>query len=70
MCDACMLYVITIDLSLLPTRGPCSKYEIPNEDDTGSIKGKLTFTLESEPLKVSILYVGRKNNYNNYASCL
>ena len=40
-----------IDLSLLPTRGPCSKYELDIAE--GKFKGKLELTYESDPMRVS-----------------
>ena len=42
-----------VDLSLLPTRGPCSKYELNIEE--GQFKGKLELSYESEPMRVSYL---------------
>ena len=49
----CALYIY-IDLSLLPTRGPCSKYELDIAE--GKFKGKLELTYESDPLRVSDNY--------------
>ena len=40
-----------VDLSLLPTRGPCSNYELDIAE--GKFKGKLDLTYESDPLRVS-----------------
>ena len=40
-----------IDLSLLPSRGPCSKYELDIAE--GKFKGKLELTYESDPMRVS-----------------
>ena len=42
---------VHIDFSLLPTRGPCSKYELDIAE--GKFKGKLELTYESDPLRVS-----------------
>ena len=38
------------DLSLLPTRGPCSKYELDIAE--GQFKGKINFSLEGGILRV------------------
>ena len=42
-----------LDLSLLPTRGPCSKYEVSIAE--GEFRGKLELTFESEPMRVSYI---------------
>ena len=42
---------LPIDLSLLPTRGPCSKYELDIEE--GKFRGKFDFSLTGPPLRVS-----------------
>ena len=47
-----ILYLQSADLSLLPTRGPCSKYEVSIAE--GEFKGKLKLTFESEPMRVSV----------------
>jgi acetylornithine deacetylase len=39
------------DLSVLPTRGPCSKYNITDSTTGESFKAELTFTIEGDPLK-------------------
>lgn len=40
-----------VDLSLLPTRGPCSKYELDIPE--GQFRGKFEFSLTGPPLRVS-----------------
>jgi acetylornithine deacetylase/succinyl-diaminopimelate desuccinylase-like protein len=49
----CVSYIVHIhvDLSLLPTRGPCSKYELDIAE--GKFIGKLELIYESDPLRVS-----------------
>ena len=47
-----MLPCNTIDFSLLPTRGPCSRYEIDTPE--GKVRGKLEFTIVGEMLRVSL----------------
>lgn len=47
-----ILYLQSADLSLLPTRGPCSKYEVSIAE--GEFRGKLELTFESEPMRVSV----------------
>ncbi|XP_019863918.1 PREDICTED: acetylornithine deacetylase-like [Amphimedon queenslandica] len=39
------------DLSILPCRGPCSKYDITDTATGASFRAKLTFTIEGAPLK-------------------
>lgn len=46
------LHVFTIDFSVLPTRGPCSKYSITDTTTGESFTGKLTFTFEGDAMKV------------------
>ena len=46
---------ICIDLSLLPTRGPCSKYDISIAE--GNFRGQLELSFESEPMRVSNMYL-------------
>lgn len=41
---------VLADLSLLPTRGPCSKYEISIPE--GDFKGKIEMKFEGDPFKV------------------
>ena len=45
-------YFSSTDFSILPTRGPCSKYDITDEATGDSFRGKLTFKVEGEPFKV------------------
>lgn len=40
------------DLSILPTRGPCSKYHINIAE--GEFKGKIEIKFEGDPFKVSV----------------
>ena len=47
---------VHVDLSLLPTRGSCSKYELDIAE--GKFKGKLELTYESDPLRVRDIYKG------------
>ena len=56
--------LVYVDLSLLPTRGPCSKYELDIAE--GKFKGKLELTYESDPLRVSVsrLYESEIINFN------
>ena len=41
-----------VDLSVLPTRGPCSKYELSIAE--GDFRGALDLTFESEPMRVGV----------------
>ena len=45
---------VSIDISLLPTRGLCSKYEITDSDTGESFRGKLIFTVEGDAYRVTI----------------
>ena len=40
----------SIDLSLLPNRGPCSRYEIATPE--GRVRGRLEFTIIGHTLRV------------------
>lgn len=44
------------DLSLLPCRGPCSKYDITDTATGASFRAKLSFNVEGTPLKVDIIF--------------
>ena len=46
------LSLLLTDLSLLPTRGPCSKYELDLPE--GQFRGKLIFTVQGGILRVSL----------------
>ena len=54
-CTHIHVHVHASDLSLLPTRGPCSKYELDLPE--GQFKGKLIFTLEGGILRVCTMYM-------------
>ena len=41
---------VCVDPSALPTRGPCSKYEISIPE--GDFKGKISIKFEGDPFKV------------------
>ena len=47
-----LVHYIIIDLSLLPTRGPCSKYSISDSNNGETITGKVEFQLMGEVFKV------------------
>ena len=51
-CGCGLLRDLIADLSLLTTRGPCSKYLISIPE--GEFRGKLTLTFEGDPFKVSM----------------
>ena len=46
------MMVIYADLSILPTRGPCSKYHINIPE--GEFKGKIEIKFEGDPFKVGV----------------
>ena len=46
----CIVMCILVDVSMLPSRGPCSKYAISIAE--GDFKGKLELSFESEPMRV------------------
>ena len=45
--------VFFADFSVLPTHGPCSKYNITDTATGKSFDGKVTLTFEGEPYKVN-----------------
>ena len=47
-----VLSIVLLDLSLLPTRGPCSKYSIYDSNNEETITGKIEFQLMGEVFKV------------------
>ena len=53
------------DLSLLPTRGPCSKYELDIEE--GQFKGKFEFSLTGPPLRVSRMTCRKGSDFHHFA---
>ena len=63
---------LPIDLSLLPTRGPCSKYELDIEE--GKFRGKFDFSLTGPPLRVSnsttlykyVQYCSKGSNFHHF----
>ena len=63
---------LPIDLSLLPTRGPCSKYELDIEE--GKFRGKFDFSLTGPPLRVSngmtlykyVQYCRKGSNFHHF----
>ena len=48
------LYYTFVDLSVLSTRGPCSKYSIIHSTTGNEITGKIEFKLTEEIFKVLI----------------
>ena len=51
-----LTHIHPTDLSVLPTHGPCSKYNITDTATGESHDGKVTITFEGDPLKVSYIH--------------